>query len=154
MAAILEPRLIPATVRPTRPALRVVPSGGGPRAPRSTRPVVSVNSSAKVAAPVTITGQQVATVLVAAVLALLVIVGAVAIGRGALGGLAPAGPSGVAGAAAGPTTSVQVEVGDTMWSIARDLRPTGDVRPLVDELVRLNGSATIVPGQELRVPAE
>lgn len=145
MAAIIEPRLHPTS---SRPALRVVPGG-----PASAVPARAVSIGPTSVGPAPVTGRQVVTVLLAVVVALGVVVGAVAIGRGALAGLAPAGPSGVAAAASGPTATVRVEVGDTMWSIARDLRPSGDVRPLVDELVRLNGSATIVPGQELVVPA-
>lgn len=121
--------------------------------PRPVQPSHRSASPGASARPVVIDGAQVATIVVAAVVALLVIVGAVAVGRGALAGLAPAGPTGVAGAASGATATVQVEVGDTIWSIARDLRPHGEVRPLVDELVALNGSATIHPGQELVVPA-
>lgn len=152
MAAILEPRLIPAPHRPVRPPLRAVASGGGVRTPRSGASGPP-SASAPLGHAATVDASHVVTIAVAAVLALLVIVGAVAIGRGALAGLAPAGPSGVPGAASGPTTTVQVEAGDTMWTIARDLRPHGEVRPLVDELVALNGSATIHPGQELVVPA-
>lgn len=41
-----------------------------------------------------------------------------------------------------------VEPGDSLWSIASRLQPTGDVRPLVDELVARNGGeTTLVPGQ-------
>lgn len=42
-----------------------------------------------------------------------------------------------------------VRAGDTLWSIARRLQPTGDVRPLVDELAARNGGAAIEAGQRL-----
>jgi len=45
-----------------------------------------------------------------------------------------------------------VQPGDTIWSIARQLAPTaGDVRPLVDRIVELNGSAALTTGQRLRL---
>jgi hypothetical protein len=40
-----------------------------------------------------------------------------------------------------------------LWSIAGELRPAADRRATVDELVRLNGSATIIAGQPILVPA-
>jgi Tfp pilus assembly protein FimV len=45
-----------------------------------------------------------------------------------------------------------VQSGDTLWSIARRLQPRGDVRPLVDALVRLNGGAALEVGQHIVVP--
>ena len=33
---------------------------------------------------------------------------------------------------------VIVKPGDTLWSIARKMQPTGDVRPLVDRIATLN----------------
>ena len=140
MAAILTPPATHHPVRPPRPRLLVVPATTG----RAVRPVaVSVPATPS---PAMLAG-VVAAVLAAAVLALLV-------SHGAFASLVPAAP-GRAGAVAtlpadGP--SVTVETGDTLWSIARDLQPTGDVRPLVDRLVEVNGSSVIVPGQELVVP--
>jgi nucleoid-associated protein YgaU len=48
--------------------------------------------------------------------------------------------------------SYVVQPGDTLWSIAERLDPTGDVRPLVDVLARLNGGTDLVVGQQLLVP--
>ena len=45
-----------------------------------------------------------------------------------------------------------VQPGDTLWSIARRLQPEGDVRPLVDQLVDLNGGADLAVGQRLPIP--
>jgi hypothetical protein len=42
-----------------------------------------------------------------------------------------------------------VQAGDTLWSIARTLHPDGDVRPLVDRLVELNGGDHLEVGQVL-----
>ena len=44
-----------------------------------------------------------------------------------------------------------VQPGDTVWSIAHELDPTGDPRALVDRIVTLNGSAALQPGQRLRL---
>ena len=70
---------------------------------------------------------------------------------------AVAGPAAVDGRAAGDGEAVVpvaarahvVQPGDTLWGIARSLQPTGDVRPLVDELSRRVGSAGLQPGQRL-----
>lgn len=45
-----------------------------------------------------------------------------------------------------------VAPGDTLWSIARALQPTGDVRPLVHQLSELNGGADLDVGQPVRLP--
>lgn len=138
MAAIIEPRRLPARPAP-RPALRLVTAHDG-------RPVD---------APVDLgftpfhLAAGIAALLFAMVLAL-------AIGNGALAGLAP-GPaaSAPASASAGSATAgteVTVEAGDTLWSIARRIQPSGDVRPLVDQLLAVYGTAPLQPGQQLTVP--
>jgi hypothetical protein len=45
--------------------------------------------------------------------------------------------------------SYVVEPGDTLWSIARQLQPNGDVSGLVRSLARVNGGADLVVGQRL-----
>ena len=45
-----------------------------------------------------------------------------------------------------------VQPGDTLWSIARRLQPEGDVRPLVDQLVDLNGGTDLAVGARLPIP--
>jgi hypothetical protein len=42
-----------------------------------------------------------------------------------------------------------VQPGDTIWSVARSLQPSGDVRPLVDQLTSANGGASLDVGQRL-----
>jgi Tfp pilus assembly protein FimV len=71
----------------------------------------------------------------------------------AAGGPSPtsAAASSAAGVAA-PATLV-VQPGDTLWTIAAEVAPDADVRITVDQLVALNGSSPIVPGQELVLPA-
>jgi nucleoid-associated protein YgaU len=51
-------------------------------------------------------------------------------------------------------TSVVVEPGDTLWSIASSLDGDSDVRTLIDEIQELNGldGAELVPGQKLQLP--
>jgi LysM domain len=52
-----------------------------------------------------------------------------------------------------PGSFYVVQPGDTLWTIARELAPTGDVRAGVDRLVDLNGSAALQTGQRLRLTA-
>jgi nucleoid-associated protein YgaU len=42
-----------------------------------------------------------------------------------------------------------VQPGDTLWSIARQLQPTGDVRPLVHRLERANHGDRLQVGDRL-----
>ncbi len=63
-------------------------------------------------------------------------------------------PSAVAAATygrPGPVTYV-VRPGDTLWTIAERVDPSGDPRPLVARLAAQVGSDTIVPGEQLRLP--
>jgi hypothetical protein len=46
-----------------------------------------------------------------------------------------------------------VQPGDTLWSIARELAPAGDIRAEVDRLQDLNGTAALQAGQRLRLTA-
>ena len=67
---------------------------------------------------------------------------------GALGGgplAAPETPAGRGGAAA----VYVVQPGDTYWTIARHLRPSGDVRALVDRLSSEHGGGALQPGEQL-----
>lgn len=55
------------------------------------------------------------------------------------------------------TTTLVVQSGDTLWSIAKGLAGAqGDPRPVVSEISSLNGlqTALIAPGQSLVVPAD
>ncbi len=141
MAAIIETHRLPSRPAP-RPALRLVTAHDG----RVVDAPVDLGIT-----PVHLAA-AVAAILLAMVLAL-------AIGNGALAGLAP-GPaaasapasSSVSGSAVSTAHHVTVRAGDTLWSIARRLQPTGDVRPLVDQLVASYGSAPLQPGQRVTVP--
>lgn len=94
-------------------------------------------------------------VVLGLIIALLVVVGgALAIGHGALASLAPAVPAATAAApAVGAAQTVVVQPGDTLWSIARRLQPSGDVRPMVDRLAATYGTAILQPGDRLVVGA-
>ena len=67
-----------------------------------------------------------------------------------------AGPgSGVDPVGAGITpeawTIVVVQPGDTLWSIAAEIDPDGDIRATVDRLAQRNGGSTLTVGQRLVV---
>jgi LysM repeat protein len=47
---------------------------------------------------------------------------------------------------------VIVKPGDTLWSIARKLQPTGDIRPLVDRIAKINNGHSLIAGQALVLP--
>jgi Tfp pilus assembly protein FimV len=120
-----------------RPALRLIPGGLGaaptPAAYRRRR-------------------------VVALVLAVAVVVVALAGARAVLRPLAGTSGARPLGATelpvpvpAGASTHVVVP-GETLWDVARELQPTGDVRPVVDELAALNGGPTLQAGQVLVLP--
>jgi hypothetical protein len=45
-----------------------------------------------------------------------------------------------------------VRQGDTLWTLARRIQPTGDVRPLVDRLAAAHGGSALQPGDRIVVP--
>ena len=58
---------------------------------------------------------------------------------------------GAAGQPVPPRAVYVVQPGDTIWSIARKLDPSGDTRAMVDRIVAFNGGAALEPGQRLRL---
>lgn len=52
----------------------------------------------------------------------------------------------------GRATVWVVQPGDTYWTIARALQPSGDVRPLVDQLQAANDRGSLQPGQHVPLP--
>lgn len=73
---------------------------------------------------------------------------------GALGGaLTASGRSVPDPRSAGPVAVVDVQPGDTIWSIARRVQPSGDVRPLVDRLAAAHGGTVLQVGERIVVPA-
>lgn len=137
MAAVIHPdhRFRPAPA--TRPDLRLVVSADAADRRRS-----SLRDEL---------GLSAAAVVATAIAFVVVMAGVLALGQGAFTSLAPEAPvAAPAPVVAGPgQQTVVVRDGDTLWSIARRLQPTGDVRPLVDQLVAANGSSLVAPGDQL-----
>jgi nucleoid-associated protein YgaU len=52
-----------------------------------------------------------------------------------------------------PASVYVVQPGDTFWDIARRLDPAGDPRPLVARLVAAHGSAVLLAGERIALPA-
>ncbi|HEY8217176.1 MAG TPA: hypothetical protein VIH82_08580 [Acidimicrobiia bacterium] len=50
------------------------------------------------------------------------------------------------------SSTVVARPGDTLWAIVSRLAPGEDPRPLVDELVAQRGTATLQPGERIRLP--
>jgi nucleoid-associated protein YgaU len=67
------------------------------------------------------------------------------------GSLATPGPA-LAGEKVVSHSSYVVERGDTVWSIAVRLDPTGDPRPVVAKLEAEVGGPNVVPGEQLTLP--
>ena len=65
--------------------------------------------------------------------------------------LATPGPA-LAGDVVAPHARYVVQPGDTLWSIAERLDPTGDPRPVVDRLAAEVGSDTVIPGERIALP--
>ena len=80
---------------------------------------------------------------------LLFVVVAARAALGALGGGPLAAPETPAVGAGGASATYLVQPGDTYWSIARHLQPSGDVRALVDHLSSEHGGAPLQPGEQL-----
>ena len=150
MSSTAALRLQPTTVPPgprgsVRPQLRVLQGGRAP---------------ARVAQQAAFRRRR----LVAAVVALGLVVGLTLLAITAVTRIAGGSPSPAAGelsptsaaaasAAGVAAPTVVVQPGDTLWSIAAAAAPGVDVRITVDRIVALNGSAPIVVGQELELPA-
>jgi LysM repeat protein len=60
-------------------------------------------------------------------------------------------PVGADRPAAVATDLYVVQPGDTLWSIAAEIDPTGDVRATVDALAGLNGGSSLSVGQRLTI---
>ena len=141
----IRPARRPVVV-PARPPLQVIP--GGRRAARdyaaSRRPANRLHPAVYRRRRLGV-ALAVVTALVVAYLALA--------GLQALTADAASAPSaGAAPAATAPASvgsAYVVQPGDTLWSIARTLKPSGDVRALVDRLADRVGSAPLVVGQSV-----
>ncbi|MFT5201344.1 MAG: Tfp pilus assembly protein FimV [Candidatus Aldehydirespiratoraceae bacterium] len=83
-------------------------------------------------------------------LAVLAVIIGLVLGLASFGRQADATPT--AEAQAAEAVLVVVQPGDTLWTIAQNLAPDSDPRPLVTELVEIAGGASILPGQLLTIP--
>lgn len=139
MAAITRTAASPRPAQPAPPHLRLVLGGAHPRrrahAARRLHPSVYRRR------------RLVAVLLLVTVVALLSTLLTAVTGPGGAGDGTAVG----AGAPSGPATYV-VRHGDSLWSVARDLQPSGDVRPLVDALADANGGPVVRPGDVLVLP--
>lgn len=135
-----RPALHPAP--PARPHLRVIP-GGREAALRRRQPAAVYRRRRWVVAAVAVAGLVGLLLAARAVERRLLDEPSVA----ATPAAATAAPSAPAPSDARPLVRV-VQPGDTAWSIARELQPTGDVRPLVDEVVERAGGS-LRAGQRL-----
>jgi hypothetical protein len=155
MAAILNPSTSPApwnleSERPLRPQLRLVaPLGDGPyvagprgadRHAAARRPLVSIAG-----------GLGLALLVSLAVLGVLNLLGADAAASGPVSTAAATHPAGAGAHTSSAPVEVVVQPGDTLWSIARRLQPSGDVRQLVDRLASRAGGAAVASGQRLDI---
>ncbi len=98
--------------------------------------------------------RRVVALILAVALVVVAMTGIRAVLRPLTGGVDGRPLSAVDGSAPVPagTETILVQPGETLWDVARDLQPSGDVRPLVDELAALNGGATLEAGQNLLLP--
>ena len=72
-------------------------------------------------------------------------------GVGVLGGrpLTPSEAPAAGGLRPVATRSYVVQPGDTLWSLARRMQPSGDIRPLVDRLASRHGGTALQPGDRV-----
>jgi len=153
MAAVLSPRISTSefetapwndpAARPTRPQLRLVEggrTGHRPSGPSGARLVL-----------VLIGGVALAGLVALAALGAVALLGADAAASGPASTTETLHPAGAGASTPLASAEVVVQPGDTLWAIARRLRPSGDIRLLVDELARRAGGAALVSGQRLDV---
>ena len=149
MAAILNPSTVPApwnleSERARRPQLRLVaplgdeaPTGAG-RVSAARRPIAAIAG-----------GLLLALLVSFAVLGVLNLLGADAAASGPVSTAVATHPIGTGAHTPPAPVEVVVQPGDTLWSIARSIQPTGDVRQLVDRLAVRAGGAAVASGQRL-----
>jgi hypothetical protein len=84
----------------------------------------------------------------------LVLLAVVVLGGATVSAVAGQGPPAISHRAPTPVASVAVvaQPGDTLWSIAREIQPEGDVRPLVDVLAAERGGRPLEPGDVVAWP--
>ena len=139
----------PVRHRPVRPELRVVqaPSHGGARLlPGSEGDEVSVRRARPPRRRASVEVRRRRTILAMMGLALALL----ALPLGGSGGASHT--TGSTSAAIGHAGSYTVRTGDSLWSIAERVDPTGDPRPIVTKLAAELGTYNVVPGEQLTLP--
>ena len=143
-----EPMGRPTPWSPPRPPLELLP--GGRRGARQTARARRAPASRRLAAGV----YHRRRLGVALALVTLVAIGYLAVSGlvGLVDGPARSGAAARAvSASSAPAHTYVVQPGDTLWSIARTLRPHGEIRGLVDQLEARAGGASLAAGQRLRL---
>ncbi|MTA78715.1 MAG: LysM peptidoglycan-binding domain-containing protein, partial [Actinobacteria bacterium] len=146
-----------STASPAVPGLRLISGGLDPNASSSSP--TSAPPIAPNAAPVA--GRMLRTLVAGLALAGLLAfaaVGVVTLLGADAAATVPASPAAVnhpIGVDATTTSSTPIEVvvqsGDTLWTIARRLHPTGEIRGLVDALAERAGSSALDAGQRIDI---
>jgi len=106
-------------------------------------------TGARIASPATVYGRRRAVAL----LAVVTLVSALMLAFSALTASFGGGPAVTTERPAATGAVYVVQPGDTFWEIARRLQPGEDPRPLVARLVAAHGSASLVAGERLALPA-
>lgn len=131
-----SPASSPHAATAASPRLVVVRTTPSMRSPAGARPTARVYRRRRVAA---------ATVATLVAVTIVLVVG---------GLMASFGDGPLTASEGSPAPAVYVvQPGDTFWEIARRLDPAGDPRPLVARLVAAHGTALLVPGDHLALPA-
>jgi LysM domain len=152
MTALLTaslPEYLDEPHRPERPELRLVqvPARRGlrHRIPEDDEGTTSVPMGpARRRASVEVRRRRTLLAMMGLALALL------AIPLGGFGGTSHSTES--ASAAQIRSSTYTVRSGDTLWTIAERVDPTGDPRPLVSQLASELGTYTLVPGEQVTIP--
>ena len=135
-------------LRPARPQLRLVeaPSHRGVRLRPETGDPITVDRSVPPRRRVSLEVRRRRTLLAMMGLALALL----ALPLGGFGGTSHT--AGSALAAHGHPVTYTVRAGDSLWSIAERMDPSGDPRPIVSQLAAELGTYTVVPGEQLTLP--
>ena len=136
-------------VVPVRPPLQVLPGGR-----RGARAYAHAQRDPRRLHPAIYRRRRLGLVLVlitVVVVSYLALTGLRVLTADAGAGSVPASTS--PASASGPAAAevYVVQPGDTLWSIARSLQPSGDVRGLVDKLADRSGGGALLTGQSLRL---
>ncbi|HXW39302.1 MAG TPA: LysM peptidoglycan-binding domain-containing protein [Acidimicrobiales bacterium] len=136
----LEPTLTREFVPEERPQLRLVED----RAGQEEGSPGCVRRAGRQRVPLEVRRRRTILVLMALLL------GALALPLGGAGGLSHAPGSAPAGT--GHAAVYVVQPGDTLWTIAERVDPSGDPRPLVARMAARLGTDEVVPGEQITVP--